>query len=328
MKHHKDPVTGGAFLGLKHAKNMHRYVILLAVLCFLLFFFWSEGVSALGGKPGSAPEEERKVIHWVAFDYTPVYIRGGPFQGMGPGDILLDYYQSILPEYQHRIIYTNVSQIRDFVLDASINTCIATSLYMEEALSVRRFGLQNAIHPPFAMITTVQNMPQASHWQLVSLDALLSDAELYVGLPIGRSYPGLEDTFRAHYDSENILIIQASTITESLYNLMLSGEFHYTIGLPMEPSYIKKISGMEEEFIVVPIAGSLPKPAHPNCTNNEWGRAIIDRLDLPEVRRGAKKALLNGARNWFSDAQYQAYSRAMESVLQEPDRVGNNTSRH
>lgn len=266
-------------------------------------------------------EENSRVINWVAFDYTPVYIRTGPFKGKGPGDILLNYYQSVLTDYEHEVTYTNVARMRKFMADANTNSCIVTTLFVEEVAKVRRYGLQNAIHPPLALVTTAANMPQASQWRSVSQERLLKEDGLRLGLPRERFYPGLDAVIQAHRDKGSLMLVSASPVTESLYNLLKSGRFDYTIGLPMEPRYIEKLNELNDAFIVVPLEGATPKPTFPSCTNNAWGEAIIDRLNQEQVRRGAMQAVIDGARYWFGEAQYRAYAQAMQRVFQQPAQV-------
>ncbi|WP_027185364.1 hypothetical protein [Desulfovibrio inopinatus] len=91
---------------------------LFAVVCLWITIFPSRAFS-------------KETIHWLRFDYPPMYIVEGEYAGQGYMDNILNLLIAHLPQYEHSVRVANLSRIMS-EMEQGNEVCIASLFVNEE----------------------------------------------------------------------------------------------------------------------------------------------------------------------------------------------------
>ena len=245
---------------------------------------------------------DHAAIAWIFIDLPPVSISSGRYQGQGFQEALLENYRQAMPDYTHQTVYLGSARIYKLLLDKSKNFCIPSMYKLAMFSESRVFGSFNHI-TGLELLTLKKNLgPIQTRAGGVVLNELLKNTELILGFSHSRSFPALDSLIQAHATQRNIVRFSLQR-QETLFHMLLRGRIHYTLGGPYEAGYIGQVLDRAANFLSLPIAEA-PQTilGYPSCTNNQWGKDIIQRINKLNRQPALHRANLALIHRWADPA--------------------------
>ncbi|MGE4560653.1 MAG: ABC transporter substrate-binding protein, partial [Desulfobulbus sp.] len=155
---------------------MPQTVLSILSACFvLLLFCTSQWVSA------------KDHLLWMEAVLPPFFIQSGPNQGEGYGDAITRILQEHLSAYTHEKINTNITR-HFYMFKQGEHVCSAGLYKTPEREMFMYFSIPSFITLPPVIILKKKNARKFTETDTVSLDAVLGNGNLMIGLVKDRSY--------------------------------------------------------------------------------------------------------------------------------------------
>ncbi len=233
----------------------------------------------------------RDTITWANDNMPPAFIVDGPEKGNGIVDGVVEIYKAHLPEYDHDHIVGNMARILQMMKNGE-KVCYAGFFKTPEREKYIYFSIPNLIN--YSNIIVVKKSRLKSLFgnkESVSLEALLKNPDLRLGVTRDRSYGGAVDELLKKYKDKNKNIVYRAG-QDSLKGLlrMLSAErIDYTIGFPWEVPYVAQQINKRDDISALAIEEGKKDywiKNYMGCPKNEWGRQMIEKINriLLDVR--------------------------------------------
>jgi uncharacterized protein (TIGR02285 family) len=255
-------------------------------------------------------------LTWGVLEFPPFQILEGPHRGSGSFDGELQTLIARLPEFEHKVVPMSFARRREEFL-AGTSFC-TPGIFKPPAMA-----LKLAISKP--MLTHLDNRvvflrdkeARFGERAPIDLDALLQDRNLRGAAVPGRSYaPNIDAAIQRARGAPNLMIRPLETT--QLFRMLLNGDVDYLLLFSHEAAFLADKLDAGDRVRNRAIAGTPPYIfTHVACTGNDWGRAVIARIDAimaaerlqPEYRRYSER--------WYPPEDQEKVRRYYSEMLKE-----------
>ena len=273
--------------------------------------------ACLLASPAGAQDPDR--ITWLTMEFPPFFIHQGDQAGQGIADGVMRILQERMPAWRHRQEVANTAQIVGR-LRAGEPVCSAAYIRTPERERHMSFSLPDLLLPPNGITIRRSDLARFGGGGPVSLDRLLSSAELRLGVAQGRSYgeeiDGILDRYK---QSRHVYSRLGDDIYATLFDMLLRDGVDYVVGYPYEAAFHARLRGRENEILSLQVEENPELVlAHVVCPRTDWGRRVIREIDgiLREVRPTTEYRAL--VEQWLGPELREAYRAAYEAEFGAP----------
>lgn len=281
--------------------------VLLACLGLLLFSVAPQPVSA------------RDNLIWMEAVLPPFFIQSGPNLEQGYGDVITHILQKHLPDYTHEEINTNIT--RHFYMFKQGEHVCSVGLYKTpEREEFMYFSMPSFITLPPVIIIKKENGAKFNNKSTVSLDAVLGDNSLMIGLAKDRSYGNtLDEILKRHQGQANLVEFTGQELSLNLFKMLILGRLDGLIGLPEEALYQAEQMGIRDQFITLTLSENLHNydgwMSSVACSKTDWGRAVIDSINKVLLEQRPSEQYRVAYERWLDPNSIAEYRRAYAEIF-------------
>ncbi len=258
-------------------KTIHvlKKIILFTITILILF----------GIKLSEAQKKEEMI--WLQQDAEPYFVSSGKYKGHGLFEVVQKIIQKKMPEYGHKTLTLPQKRLfREF--RTSKKVCAVAVVRTPERERYMYFTIPTVFLVPHKITILKDNWRLFRNRKEISLNTLLEDASLTLGITAGRSYGNVIDAILAKYKGQPNIHPRHGSLYADLFEMLLLGRIQYIIGYPTEYMFSAKTLGVEDKVMSLTIkenkayifgVAGLPK--------NEWGKTMVNKINaiLSEERR-------------------------------------------
>ncbi len=236
----------------------------------------------------------KDVIIWNQLNVAPFHITTGELKGEGYGDKILEFWRAVLPEYKHEIRVMNFPRLIEELKDPENNNCTASLIKMPAIADHRAWGRKLYIVPPMLIVTRPEVLSKKlGNLSEISFEDLINRRELKFGYVTTQNYSKDIDTIIAkNKGQKNLYGISSGSQVKSLLLMINKKRIDWMVAWPHEAAWFLKSEQTKTDklsFATIAIKGfKADYSAFPNCSKNEWGKKIIDKINsniTPEIRK-------------------------------------------
>ncbi|MDX1677808.1 hypothetical protein, partial [Arsukibacterium sp.] len=248
-------------------------------------------------------QQQIQSLEWVINAAPPFHIVDGPFAGQGICDVLIDVIDKHLPELDSNRLVLPQSRIRK-QFQRKENQCFPCMIY--RAIPGETIQSEPThFYFPHGIITTPEKarLIQARHGDPVRLASLINDNTLRFGYPDGRHYPAVQSILNNALEQDNNEIAHTGeNATVAILAMIKKGRIDYTLEYQILHN-LDKAENNADDLVFLQVAETQGQHVLGaiGCTNTEWGRAAITKINqiLPLVRRHPD--FLQVLERWFNN---------------------------
>ncbi|MGE4560480.1 MAG: ABC transporter substrate-binding protein, partial [Desulfobulbus sp.] len=165
-----------------------------------------------------------------------------------------------------------------------------------------------------------KNARKFTETDTVSLDAVLGNGNLMIGLVKDRSYgKRLDEVLKRHQGQANLVEFTGQELSLNLFKMLLLGRLDGLIGLPEEALYQAEQMGIRDQIITL----SLTENFHNYdgwmscvaCAKNPWGKSVIENVNKVLLEQRASERYRAAYERWLDPNGIVAYRRAYREVF-------------
>jgi len=287
---------------------------------FLLLLTFSPTLVTPASSFANANKQDQDIINWYRADFPPVSIPRGSHANEGFFDKTMSFLIERLPEYEHQFQIANFKRIM-LELENNNNVCCPSLYKTKDRERFVTFSTPAMIVLPNGIITSKKNSSKfAPHLDAngsISLNSLLRDTKITLGISTGRAYSGGIDQILKQFDGKkNLLVRSGDDVFHGLMNMMYMGRIDCLLGYPVEAGYFVRENNRVNDFIYYPIKESSVTytVGHIGCPNNEWGRSVINRIDKI-VKQHRNKEFINFYGEWLNSATKEIHQNMAQEYF-------------
>jgi len=299
---------------------MRPFVPLLALL--VLAAAVASPVSA-----GTTPPGKR--ITWVTVDAPPLFILAGPNRGQGYGDRILDLLESEMGEYRHERVVANVGR-HIYNLRAGQQVCSVGMFRSPERETIAWFSLPAFFTPPPALIVLKDLQGTLGGPGPVSLERLLADPAIRIGVAADRSYgPALDAVLEKYRGRRNLVVFSRQRLFSDLFAMVKAGRLDGVLGMPMEAWYHAARSGVADQVACQPLKEARQDRGewfgYVACSRTEWGRQVIARIDAVLEKERKTTRYRSFFERWLKKGLLKSYRDRYDALFLHTGLVGSSS---
>lgn len=257
--------------------------------------------------PVYAAAENETEIAWYRADFPPVSIPAGKHADEGFFDKTMHLLIEQLPEYSHQFRTANFKRIM-LEIGENKNVCCPSLYKTKEREQFVAFSLPAMVVLPNGIISSEKNRSKlSSHLDAegkLSLQSLLEDKSIKLGISNGRLYSGGIDQILDQFEGQNnILVHSGNDVFRGLINMMHLGRIDCLIGYPVEAGYFARENEKLNDYVYYPIKeSSVPfTVGYIGCPDTEWGHNTIQKIDKIVAQHRTEK-FITFYGEWLDDA--------------------------
>jgi len=257
-----------------------------------------------------------QTVKWFHADFPPAFILHGDEKGTGYCDRMEKDVTSFLTDYKHEFYESNYKRIVKSLREG-MNVCCASMYKTPEREKFSAYsepifiGMSNGIIISKEKKGTYEKyMTPERELDLHSL--LKQEKNVRIGVFSGRNYGrSIENAISAFRKTETIQE-RSRNDSVALLNMLLRQRIHMILALPMEISYVLRQSDIKKNalrFFHVK-GGEKFTTAYMACSGNEWGREVIEKINV--IIRQKRSVFAEYYRDWLDKSGAEAYKKIVE----------------
>lgn len=263
-------------------------------------------------------------ITWYYANFPPVTIPDGPHAGTGFYDRITQFIIERLDGYTHDFQVANFKRIiNEIRLQEPV--CCATLYKTPAREDYVTFSIPVVVVLPSGVVARKTDRAKLSAYirddNTLSLESVLQDGNLRVGVSKGRAYTGEIDEILNRYRPSSLIEERAGKdVFQGLLAMLLAGRVDLIIGYPTEAQFVSRMFGQEDQVIFLPVAemSQTYTLGHVGCPKNEWGQEIIEKVDLILKKHRATPEFTGYYEQWLDEDTIPAYRRITQDVFALP----------
>jgi uncharacterized protein (TIGR02285 family) len=272
--------------------------------------------------PLAAADSADTAITWFRTDFPPVHISEGPYQALemlGPIDraIVRALEQHGYTITTHRGTWERI----EHELHSGKRACTSVLLLSPERVATLEYSIAHSLALPPGVVIRKSDLGRFQRFATaagrVSLDALLRESELKLGITAGRLYTGIMDTLlNAHLGETHIFPRYSQDGASGLVRMLLSGRVDYTLLFPWEAMYLARLEGKPQEVATFAVDGMADYVLSASaCPKTAWGQQVIAIANtaIRAVRTTPEYTLVK--EYWLDEAARVLYRKYLTEYL-------------
>lgn len=267
-----------------------------------------------------AYSSDKETITWLINDVPPFYINNENFKEKGFGDLTQKMIINDLKKYNHEIKTTTLERVmKDFKFGK--NVCFSTWIY-NSTPEIAITSIPNIYYLPLGVITR-KDIKEKLNQDVISLDKLLQNDELFFGKAKSRGYDKEIEKIVEKYKYNKNFIIRTSSNnpTDGIFEMIKRNRVDYTIDYFSTLNYFNRKSKKSNDLVFIPIKenfgnGTLGSIA---CSNTLWGKKVINDINKSIKRVRSKNEYKEILKEWLvskddEENYWIEYKNKIESV--------------
>ena len=258
-------------------------------------------------------------LMWMEAVLPPFFIQSGPNQEQGYGDIITHILQKQLSAYSHEEINTNIT--RHFYMFKQGDHVCSVGLYKTpEREKFMYFSMPSFITLPPVIIIKKENIRKFSNKTTVSLDAVLGNTSLMIGLAKDRSYGNtLDEVLKKYQGQANLVEFTGQELSLNLFKMLMLGRLDGLIGLPEEALYQAEQMGIRDQFITLTLSENLSNydgwMSNVACSKTPWGKQVIEDVNKVLLEQRPTQQYRAAYERWLDPNSIAEYRKAYSEVF-------------
>jgi len=257
------------------------------------------------------------VIDWLSMHWPPFRIAEAPQKGQGHLDQLQQLLMAELPQYQHRVHYSNLARIEQTLAAPTAQTCIFALIYNKTRAKTMQYSIP-AVISVNVMVHVRADHPLVSQWQHgpgVALSEFTSDTKMNGLVEHNRGYPPLVTQF--------LDVPKSNLISQSLHNanpvdLLVANRFDYLIEFPDRVRYFQGQTPQKNQIVDLPIRGLDPLMySYVACQASAEGKRRLQDINQALQKLRATQAYQNLLMRWVSPHRQQLLQKALPKFVDD-----------
>lgn len=240
-------------------------------------------------------------IPWYVSHAPPSVFTDGELKGQGFIDRALALIQQELPQYQHKIISSDIATATSHWQQGK-QLCFPALVKTQKRESFVYYTQMSVMHPSNYIAMSPQLAEQKGQATQADLQALLEDGDIYLGVRAGFAFGPVIDELIAKHGLNSTMIFQEEQSLRDLYQLLATNRIDYLIGYPFESAYVLSQLNMQKMVVNLPIKGV---PAFSmgavGCTKNAWGKKVTTDIDFALGRLKRQSRYREALASWLED---------------------------
>lgn len=267
----------------------------------------------------ASPAPARDSITWMQVNMPPFLIQEGPERHRGYGDVVSAILETNLPDYDHHVMVTNV--IRHFERFKQGEQVCSIGLYRTpEREQFIAFSIPSFLTLPAALVTTRDKAAAYGWTGSVRLENVLSHPEFVLGLSSDRSYGLRIDTLlRSHHQRTSLIAYSGQELSANYFKMLLLDRLDGLLALPDEATYQGQRLGIGDRLTVLSIEenqeGYEGWMCAVGCSNNEWGRRVIEQVNRVLVEQRPTERYRMAYERWLDPGSVDRYRALYRDVF-------------
>lgn len=248
-------------------------------------------ICAVNAPPASADHPlnaDVQQLVWAVNTAPPFHIVDGPLVGQGICDALIAATERALRDIPARTLNRPITRA-GVEIGRSENMCVPCLIYTEKGLPGTYMTQPTHWYPPHGIITTHELAAEltAKFGNPIQLEALLQENQYRFGYPDGRAYGILQPLIDSFAGDDSYRVVRTGeNATTAILAMIRAGRVHYTIDYSPLTTYDQFTAGSNMAFIEIAETQNNPVLGAIGCTRNEWGHAMVERINnaLPHIQ--------------------------------------------
>ena len=267
---------------IKHKNNIFRIGT-----CFFIFLCMIFSSTSLSSK---------ETIIWRVTDWPPFYILEGAQKGTGIYDELISMIARNLPEYKHKRVAMNTARARK---QWSLGENVCHPSVIPENYSIH--SVVNSILLPHQVIMHKDKVKLIDKDEVI-LEELLRNSQFRGGVTLGRYTKQLNNLVDKY--KENTHLIKNPTYI-NLIKMLFVNRIDYIV--EYSPIITFRAKQLEQEnptksLVIQETQDNSKLMVVVGCTNNAWGRIIIDKIDNILKKESKNPDFLEFRLRWYDES--------------------------
>jgi uncharacterized protein (TIGR02285 family) len=257
---------------------------------------WSYLCAALAclSLPATAHDE----LTWGVLDFPPFQILDEAHKGSGSFDGELATLVARMDGVEHRIVTMSFARRKEEFLSGA-NLCTPGIFKSNAAAMGLAISIPALVHLDNRVIFLKDKAALFGKDDNIDLETLFLRRDLVGAVIPGRSYAPNIDAVIAH-PHEHPQLMKRPLSTAQLFQMLLGGDIDYLLLFPHEAAYLAERFGASGRIANLPIRGTPPYIfTHVACSGNDWGRAMIARIDRVIRAERAKPEYRSYSERWY-----------------------------
>ena len=262
------------------------------------------------------PAAAQGELVWLKIDFPPFYIAEGPRRGQGIGDEIVDLLAERLEGYEHQSRVASPDRIFK-ELEQGHGACSVAYIKTEERERVMLYSIPDMILPPNGITIRRDLLDRFGGGGPVSLERLLGDSSLKLGVAAGRAYGPTLDPLLERLGGSQVHARSGDDIYRSLFQMLVRKRLDYVLGYPYEANFVAQSLGEAGTIVNLPLTetAAIYTLAHVVCPRNDWGRKVIGEIDEILRRERPTERYRRIFERWLDSAQLPAYRSAYDETF-------------
>ena len=171
------------------------------------------------------PAIAKEKMIWLQQDAIPYFIISGKFKGQGLFEVIQKIIQQKLPEYEHeKVTLPQKRLFREFKTDKKV--CAVGVVKTPEREKYMYFTAPTFFLVPHRIAILKENWELFHKRKEVSLNKLLDNTSLILGITAGRSYGNLIDPILLKHKEQQNIHIRHGSLFKDLFRMLLVGNIN------------------------------------------------------------------------------------------------------
>lgn len=257
------------------------------------------------------PVFAKPAIDWLSVHWPPFRIADGADKGQGHVDQMQQLLMAELPQYSHRVHYSNFARVEQTLAAPTAQTCIFSLIYNETRAKTMFYSIP-AVTSINVMVHVRADHPLARQWRSgsgVALSEVTLDPAINGIVEGNRGYPAVVKKY---------LDVAGSNLTsQSLQNvnpveLLTANRVDYLIEFPDRVRYFQSIAPQKSQLVDLPIRGlEAFMFSYAACQNSAEGKMRIRDINQALQKLRGNKAYLDAMMRWLSPHRQQQLQKIL-----------------
>jgi len=263
----------------------------------------------------------KDTITWLFTDYPPFAIVEGPNKKKGMLDLITNHVSERLVEYNHLELTANVKRITYFLEKEQEIMCICGMNKSPERDNKFYYSIPAIIAYGVSIVTRKDLLDTIKKTEIVSLENLLKNKNLKLGIPSERSFGKKIDIIIKKYkNSDNIFIQHIGNINKSLLGMLLHKRIDYMLARPYEAIYLSKNIYQEDNIAIVPFIESDEYIiSYFACSKYKKSQQVLKKINKILEKDRPTNAYRNYMEKWLDKENIQKFRKLYDEVFLKLD---------
>ena len=270
-------------------------------------------VPALFAVFACAPSFATSEMTWGVMQWPPFqYKEGNELKGFAVE--WMKIFQNDLTEYSHKYVSGNVLRLTKTIHNSE-KMCLNSLVLSEELKDLPRTSLPDMIYPTPGLIMLEKTFNQLGRPTSISLKHLLDEKKGLLGFNLGGLLGPLDLVVNKYADDPSrVKVITSVGTTETLMKLLKADRIKFFLDYPVAATYNANKMEIHDLVFVLTEENENFIPSYTYCSNNAWGRKMVDRISKLVKKHASTKIWQSHFIGYLDDSTRVGWLKEMKNL--------------